>query len=250
MSIMIEQISIDLSNYCSKGCHFCYNSSHRDGSTSWKPSEVIGFAKSCIECGVKAVSLGGGEPLEYEGVFDVIAALYPLSYLTLTTNGFPLDSPSIIDSLKLHKPDKIHISIHNADIETEVSRVLRQITLLEDLEIKPGVNLLINANKVEPSKAAYASLRKRLEKDQIILIPQRFSDTPTAQQLARITDGEPFQSPSCLLRCERPKRFASISWDKKVNWCSYAGGKQPLESFDYQGLVSALQKVKFTSCQR
>ncbi len=246
----IEQISIDLSNYCSKGCPFCYNSSNRDGATSWNPSEVIEFAKSCIMGGVKAVSLGGGEPLEYEGIFDIIEALYPLTYLTLTTNGLPLDTPSVIESLKLCKPDKIHISIHHADNEAEVSRVLRQITLLEDLEIKPGVNLLINANKVEQCKSVYGSLRKLLEKDQIILIPQRLSDTPTPQQLASVTGGEPFQSPSCLLSCERPKQFASISWDKKVNWCSYAGGKQPLESMNFQGLIDALQKVSFTSCQR
>ncbi len=246
----IEQISIDLSNYCSKGCPFCYNSSNRDGATSWKPSEVIEFAKSCIMGGVKVVSLGGGEPLEYEGVFDIIEALYPLTYLTLTTNGLPLDTPSVIESLKLRKPDKIHISIHHADNEAEVDRVLRQITLLEDLEIKPGVNLLINANKVEQCKSVYCSLRKLVEKDQIILIPQRFSDTPTPQQLASVTRGEPFQSPSCLLKCERPKQFASISWDKKVNWCSYAGGKQPLESLSFQGLIDALQKVGFTSCQR
>lgn len=247
--INIEQISIDLSNYCSKGCPFCYNSSNRDGATSWEPSEVIAFAKSCIKGGVKAVSLGGGEPLEYEGVFDIIEALYPLTYLTLTTNGLPLDTPSVIESIKLRQPDKIHISIHHADNEKEVARVLRQITLLEDLGIKPGVNLLVNADKVEHCKSAYGSLRKLLEKDQIILIPQRFNDTPTAQQLASVTGSEPFQSPSCLLKCERPKHFASISWDKKVNWCSYAGGKQPLESLDYQGLVSALQKVQFTSCQ-
>ena len=181
---------------------------------------------------------------------DIIEALYPLTYLTLTTNGLPLDSPSIIDSLKFHKPYKIHISIHNSDNETEVSRVLRQITLLMDLGIKPGVNLLINANKVEQCKSVYGLLRKLLEKDQIILIPQRFSNTPTPQQLASVTGGEPFQSPSCLLRCERPKQFVSISWDKKVNWCSYAGGKQPLESLNFQGLIDALQKVSFTSCQR
>ncbi len=245
----IEQISIDLSNYCSKGCPFCYNSSNRDGATSWKPSEVIEFAKSCIKGGAKAISLGGGEPLEYEGVFDIIEAIYPLTYLTLTTNGLPLDRPSVKESLKFSKPDKIHISIHNSDNETEVSRVLRQITLLMDLEIKPGVNLLIGANKVEQCKSVYCSLRKLVEKDQIILIPQRFSDTPTPQQLASVTGCEPFQSPSCLLRCERPKQFASVSWDKKVNWCSYAGGKQPLESLNFQGLIDALQQVSFTSCQ-
>jgi organic radical activating enzyme len=247
--VKIEQISIDLTNYCSKGCPFCYNSSDRDGATSWQPAEVIGFARSCIEGGVKAVSLGGGEPLEYEGVFDIIEALSPLAYLTLTTNGLPLDSPSIIHSLKLHKPDKIHISIHNADNEKEVARVLKQISLLEDMGIKPGVNILVNADKVEHCKTTYGTLRKLLEKDQIILIPQRFSDTPSPQQLASVTSGEPFQSPSCLLRCERPKQFASISWDKKVNWCSYAGGKQPLKTLDYQGLIEALLKVTFTSCQ-
>ena len=130
MSIMIEQISIDLSNYCRKGCPFCYNSSNRDGATSWKPSEVIAFAKSCIMSGVKAVSLGGGEPLEYEGVFDIIEALFPLTYLTLTTNGLPLHSSSIIDSLKCHKPDKIHISIHNADNETEYNAFLETVKAL------------------------------------------------------------------------------------------------------------------------
>ena len=149
MRTMVEQISIDLSNYCSKQCPFCYNHSKREGNTVWLPSEVISFASDCIKHGVKAVSLGGGEPLEYLGVFDIIEALYPLAYVTLTTNGLPLDTPSIIDSLKLHKPDKIHISIHNADNEKEVSRVLRQITLLKDLEIKPGVNLLIRLSNVK-----------------------------------------------------------------------------------------------------
>ena len=61
----------------------------------WKPQEVIDFASDCIEHGVKAVSLGGGEPFEYNGVFEVIDALYPKCYLSVTSNGLPLEDEKI-----------------------------------------------------------------------------------------------------------------------------------------------------------
>lgn len=248
MNIMIDQISIDLSNYCSKGCPFCYNSSNKIGQTQWLPNEVIDFAKSCIAAGTKAISLGGGEPLEYDGIFDVIAALYPLTYLTLTTNGLPLQEKEVVRQLIVSKPDKIHISLHNADSEHEVLRIKEQVSLLNNISIKPGVNLLVRANNIEQCKKAYSAMREILSNEQIILIPQRFGETPTAQQLASVASGEPFQSPSCLLKCTKPKQFASVSWDKLVNWCSYAGGKQPLSTLDYDGLAAALEQVDFIPC--
>ena len=58
----LELLSIDLSNFCSKQCSFCYNHSTRDGNTVWTPDEVIRFVSDCIGHGIKAVSLGGGEP--------------------------------------------------------------------------------------------------------------------------------------------------------------------------------------------
>ena len=42
----------------------------------WKPSEVIEFVSNCIKHGVKAVSLGGGEPFEYEVLFEVTYSLF------------------------------------------------------------------------------------------------------------------------------------------------------------------------------
>ena len=87
---MIELLSIDLSNFCSKQCSFCYNHSTREGNTVWLPDEVIRFASDCVSHGIKAVSLGGGEPFEYEGVFEVIDALFTRCYLSVTSNGLPL----------------------------------------------------------------------------------------------------------------------------------------------------------------
>lgn len=245
---MIELLSIDLSNYCSKQCPFCYNHSSREGNVTWKPQEVIDFCLDCIENGIKAVSLGGGEPFEYDGIFEIIDALYPKCYLSITTNGIPLEDNKVWETLSLHCPDKIHVTIHNPDNEAEVCRVLHQIEKLKQTSIKPGVNLLVGADKISAAKRVYDKLLESVNPDQVIVIPQRFSNTPSPKQLASVANGRPFQSPSCLLGCKRPTDFVSVSWDKKVNSCSYAPNKEVLRSLDFKGLSEALDKIIWKSC--
>lgn len=245
----LELLSIDLSNYCSKECTFCYNHSRREGNTMWQPQEVIGFATDCIAHGIKAVSLGGGEPFEYDGVFDVISDLQKKCYLSVTSNGLPLENATVWNRLRAARPDKIHVTIHRPHDENEVQRVLRRMALLQEIGIKPGINLLVGADNIQAAKAAYMKAIGILSADQIILVPQRFSNTPTARQLASVSGGHPFQSPSCLLGCRRPAHFASVSWDKKVNSCSFAKGKAALPSLDYAGLQAALARVTFRGCE-
>ena len=245
---MLELLSIDLSNYCSKQCSFCYNHSTREGNTLWRPSEVVAFASDCIRHGIKAVSLGGGEPFEYEGIFDVIEALYPLCYLSVTSNGLPLGDDGVWQKLQKCKPDKIHVTIHQPDNDKEVERVEALLPRIDALGIKPGINLLVGADKVESATCVFQRMTKVMGAGQIILVPQRFSNTPTPRQLASVAGGKPFQSPSCLLGCKRPENFCSVSWDKKVCSCSFAPCKEPLESLDYNGLRQALDKVNWTSC--
>ena len=245
---MIELLSIDLSNYCSKQCHFCYNHSTKAGNVLWKPQEVIDFASDCVENGIKAVSLGGGEPFEYDGIFEIIDALYGKCYLSVTTNGLPLLNETVWNGLMRHKLDKIHITIHNPIDEKEVERVTKQILMLKQTDIKPGVNLLVGADKVEAAQTVYKMLTEIILANQIIIIPQRFSNTPTPKQLGKVADGKPFQSPSCILGCNRPQNFASVSWDKKINSCSYAPDKKSLKSLTYSGMVDALHSVEWRSC--
>lgn len=245
---MLERLSIDLSNYCSKQCSFCYNHSTREGNTLWRPSEVVAFASDCIRHGVKAVSLGGGEPFEYEGIFEVIEALYPLCYLSVTSNGLPLEDDGVWQKLQKYRPDKIHVTIHQPDNEKEVERVEALLPRIGALGIKPGINLLVGADKVESATCVFQRMTQILGADQIILVPQRFSNTPTPKQMASVAGGKPFQSPSCLLGCKRPDNFCSVSWDKKVCSCSFAPCKEPLETLDYNGLRKALDKVNWTSC--
>lgn len=245
---MIELLSIDLSNYCSKQCPFCYNHSTREGNTLWQPQEVIAFASDCIRNGVKAVSLGGGEPFEYEGVFDVIDALYPQCYLSVTTNGLPLEKEDAWNNLLAHKPDKIHVTIHQPSNPDEVERVMKLVQRMAGIGIKPGVNLLVGTDKIDKAATVYQQLSQILTPDQIIFVPQRFSNTPTSKQLAAVADGKPFQSPSCLLECRPPQNFCSVSWDKKAAPCSFAPCKEPLPSLDFAGLEASLKNVRWSRC--
>lgn len=249
MNAVPEILSIDLSNYCSKECPFCYNHSRKDGNVVWTPEEVVEFAKDCILNGVEAISLGGGEPFEYDGIFEIIDQLQPLAYISVTSNGLPLEDDDLWENVVKHSPDKIHVTIHNPDNACEVERVISLIRRMSVTHIKPGVNLLVSNDKIEECRMVYQRLRSDLYSSQIILVPRRLSHTPTPKQMAYITDGNPFQSASCLLGCKPPTNFASVSWDKKVNQCSYAGGKQNLKSLTFSGLIDALNSVKFTPCQ-
>lgn len=246
---MLDRISIDLSNFCSKQCDFCYNHSTKEGNVIWKVEELIPFILDLHKHGIDAVSFGGGEPFEFDGIFDLISSLMDEMYVSVTSNGLPLENEEYFSKLMENKPDKIHITIHHPENKNEVVRVIKMVNKIASEKIKSGVNLLVSDFNTDEAKNVYLRLlENRITSDRIILIPRRFSHSPTAKQLSKIACGKPFQSPACLTVCKQPTEFCSVSWDKKVNWCSYAKGKQPLKELSYKGLMEALNQVEFESC--
>jgi len=91
----LQRLSIDLSNRCGKACDFCYNGSFAGGNVVWQPQEVIDLVDDCVNNGLQAVSLGGGEPFEYEGIFEIISALVPIVFVSVTSNGLLLKNRDI-----------------------------------------------------------------------------------------------------------------------------------------------------------
>lgn len=246
---MLDRISIDLSNYCSKQCDFCYNHSTKEGNVLWTVEELVPFVLDLHEHGIDAVSFGGGEPFEFDGIFYLISSLMDEMYVSVTSNGLPLEQEDVFSTLLQNKPDKIHITIHHPENTAEVDRVIKVVIKIAEAGIKSGVNLLVSDFNVEEAKKVYSRLlENEISSDRVILIPCRFTCEPTSKQLAEIAGGKPFQSPSCLTGCRRPEEFCSVSWDKRVNWCSYAGGKQPLKELTYTGLMESLDKVDFQCC--
>lgn len=246
----IKQVAIDLTNSCSKNCSFCYNKSHSDGDTLWKPKEVVSFALDCFENSVEAFSLGGGEPLEYGGIFEIIDSIKEYLYTTVTSNGLRLLDKAFFDEFTHHLPDKIHISIHYPEDEKEVNRVISMVKKLEEYPVKSGINLLVSTKNISESKHVLRKLEENnIGRDRIIVLPMKYRFSPSKKEMIAVTEGKPFQSPSCLLGCKRPLSYCSVTWNKMVSPCSYSPSKEELKDISFDGLMKALSKVEFMSCK-
>src|SRR5262245_11720100 len=244
----LELISIELTNRCAKACWFCYNHSLPEGETRWSVEDVVGFVRDCAANGVRAVSFGGGEPLQYPGLFDVLERLDGAVFRSLTTNGLSLRG-SVLDRLVTARPNKVHVSIHFPDRASEVGRVIGQVTELAARGVKSGVNFLVTRTNLAPAREAARRVRAAgIGNDRIVYLPMRGRDTPTPNELAEVAGKSPFQSMTCLTGCGPSPRFASIGWDKSVAWCSYTVTRRPLPELTYAGLAAATAGLGLTFC--
>jgi molybdenum cofactor biosynthesis enzyme MoaA len=245
---MLERISIELTNQCGKQCNFCYNHSHPQGATAWEVDELVDFVTDCAKSGTQAVSFGGGEPLEYSPLCELLARLQGVVFRSCTTNGLLLNA-DWIERLASVAPDKIHISIHFPDSQPEIDRVIAQVTDLQARGIRSGVNLLVARSHLTASQSAVQQLhRAGITNDRIVYLPMRGTDTPTPQEMAKVAGSEKFQSMTCLLACGKSDRFCSIGWDKRVGWCSYTIARRSLPLLTAEGLRAALMDLPLIFC--
>src|SRR5262249_8727368 len=179
-AIEVERVSIELTQHCKKACWFCYSKSHPKGGTEFRPEEVTAFVRDLAAHGVRAVSFGGGEPLEYEGVFDILRDLRGVLFRSLTTNGLPLRNDTVVASLVDAAPDKVHVSIHFPERASEVRRVISQVAMLEARGIRSGVNLLVARSNLAATREAVLRLDAAgIGPDRRVLLPMRGQDTPS-----------------------------------------------------------------------
>jgi uncharacterized protein YjiS (DUF1127 family) len=199
----------------------------------------------CAANGIKAVSFGGGEPLEYPGVFDVLARLRGRLFRSLTTNGLGLDDKTLA-ALVEAGPEKVHVSVH---FPGDTERVIEQVHRLAARGIASGVNLLVSRSRLTETTAVAARLRAAgIGNDRVVYLPMRMQDTPTPAQIAEVAGGARFQSMTCLAACQPSARFCAIAWDKTVAWCSYTRTRRPLGELTYAALCAALQGLGLAFC--
>lgn len=244
----LDRISIEVTNRCAKACWFCYNHSLPEGDTRWTADEIVSFVADCAAHGVKAVSFGGGEPLQYDDLFAVLQRLRGTLFRSLTSNGLLLHGERL-ERLIDAAPDKIHLSIHCPEREAEVRRVVGQVHELAQRGIRSGINLLVaRSNLAAAARAAEAVRRAGIGNERIVYLPMRGQDTPTPAEVAAVAGGKPFQSMTCLTACGRSPRFCSIGWDKTVAWCSYTRTRRLLQELTYEGLIMALSGLGLAFC--
>jgi MoaA/NifB/PqqE/SkfB family radical SAM enzyme len=248
MTIGLERISIEVTNSCSKACWFCYNASRPEGETRWSAEEIVAFVTDCAAHGIKAVSFGGGEPLQYPGLFEVLERLRGVLFRSITTSGLGLTG-AMLDRLVVSAPEKVHVSIHFPERRAEVERVIRQVAGLADRGLRSGVNLLVARSNLKMAARAVSALHAaRIGNDRIVYLPMRGRDTPTPDELAAVAGRARFQSMTCLMACARSPRFAAIDWKKTVAWCSYTEARRPLAEPTFRALEAALDGLGLVFC--
>jgi MoaA/NifB/PqqE/SkfB family radical SAM enzyme len=246
--MQLERISIELTNRCQKACWFCYNHSHPAGDEAWTADELLRFILDCRAHGTKAVSFGGGEPLQSPLLFPLLRELDGQLFRSLTTNGLLLEG-DLLDQLVAARPDKVHISIHFPENRREVERVIDQVQRLAARGITSGVNLLVARSNLPAATTAAAELRSAgIGHERIVFLPMRGQDTPTPEEVAAVAQNQKFQSMTCLGGCGKSPRFCSIAWDRTVAWCSYTTSRRQLPGLSHTGLAEALTNLPLTFC--
>lgn len=246
VALPVDRVSIELSQRCGKACAFCYSGSTPDGAPGWDPAEVVAFLDDLAVGGLRYVSFGGGEPLEYPGLLDVLRATRGRLGRAVTTSGLGLDRA--LAGLVEVGVEKVHVSIHHPGHAAEVGRVIGHVAALEAAGIAAGVNLLVSRPRLAEATTARERLHAAgIRNDRIVFLPMRGADTPTPREVAAVAGG-PFQSMSCLPACAPSARFASIGWDASVGWCSYTTTRRALPALTAAGLVTALDGLGLRFC--
>jgi hypothetical protein len=249
VSASLELISVELTNRCAKACWFCYNHSGPEGPTQWTVPELVGFLRDCAAAGgIKAVSFGGGEPLQYDGLFELLTQLDGTLFRSLTSNGLLLHGEKL-ERLVAARPDKVHLSIHFPERETEVLRVIGQVHDLARRGIKSGINFLVMRSNLPAAIRSAEEVRgSGIGNERIVYLPMRGQDTPSPAEMSKVAGDRPFQSMSCLGGCAKSPRFCSIGWDRQVAWCSYTAARRPLPELTHRGLIQAMEGLGLTFC--
>jgi sulfatase maturation enzyme AslB (radical SAM superfamily) len=245
----VQRISVEVTNRCQKGCSFCYNASGKERTTRWTSSSLIEFLQSCNREGTAAVSFGGGEPLLFEGLFEVLDGLMGTVFRSVTTNGLMLEQPENLHRLVAAQPDKVHISIHNPGDDQEVTRVIQQVSELQHRGITSGINLLVRRSSLPGAVRVGEKIRQAgIDSKRVIYIPLHGEDSPCPDDIAEVAGGQPFQSVNCLTGCRISPRFCSLGWDQSVGWCSYTSSRKMLKELTAEGLAAALKGLPLQEC--
>lgn len=242
----MQRLSIEVTDRCDRACAFCYAHARPDGARAWEPGELVAFVLDCAAHGTEAVSFGGGEPLQWPPLLDVLRRTRGRLIRSLTTNGLLLDE--LLPALRDAAPEKVHVSVHHPHDEVEVARAARQVAALEAAGIKGGVNLLVRRSGLAAARdAADALHRSGVGNDRIVFLPMRYGDTPAPEELAQVAGG-PFQSATCLAGCAPSPRFASLAADRTAARCSYTRRRAKLPAPTHAALVQALEGMELEPC--
>ena len=159
-----ETVHLAITTRCNLDCPGCYLP-HDDAEQTWRIDELHGLIDQWARMRVFQLAVGGGEPLLYEGLFDVLAYARRRGIVpNLTTNGTLL-TPDVVRRLERAGVARINVSWNGPDAggkgrETIVQRALR---CLRDSTSHVGVNLLVTSGMLSGDPARLPRTLARIQ---------------------------------------------------------------------------------------
>ena len=147
-----ETVHLAITARCNLTCRGCYVPRSAAGP-EMTVTELYGLIDQWARMRVFQLAVGGGEPLLYEGLFDVLTCARERGIVpNLTTNGTLL-KPDVIRRLERAGVARVNISWHSIpslskkgpgdEHEGRAQAVTRALRLLLDSTLHVGVNLLV-----------------------------------------------------------------------------------------------------------
>ena len=205
-----EVIHLEVSGRCQLNCPYCYS---RSGA-EMPVGEWQALVKELAPL-TKQFTLGGGEPLLYDGLGDIVETIHRLGLpVSLTTNGLLLsEKRDLVSAL-----DAVSISYHG-DLE-----VLREgLALLERMGVQRMANFVM-LDRDKPRFGAVLEACKTFGAALVLLAPKHTAEYDKAWFLARALAAPGVQvglDGLAVGRCTAGNRFFTVASDGRFMQCSF-----------------------------
>ena len=137
-----ELMDISITNWCDKGCPFCYKSSDEDGQ-HMKLSDYKSVIDQAKSMGVFQVALGGGNPNQHPDFIEIIQYTHDQGIVpNYTTNGRGL-SEEILEATKKYC-GAVAVSAYSPFIETQ-----QTVELLKQYDIKTNIHYILDSKTID-----------------------------------------------------------------------------------------------------
>ena len=240
-----RSVQFSLTNHCNLSCWFCSRPTERP--SHWTVDTALALLADLDHLGVAEVAFGGGEPLVFKGIFDLVDALTTHTRLAvhLTTNGQLLTDDALT---RLHgKVGEIRLSLYeDNDWRDTIRRLDRHGQRF-------GVNQLVTPTTLPELPSRLADLAE-LGCQDVLLLPAvgepTLALTPAqTRQLAALLDTAPFPGIIKLGVCWGPelahlprlfpssdcgagRDFLEITSDGHARACSFHAEAIPFHTAD------------------
>jgi len=155
-----ETVHLAITTRCNLTCPGCYVP-QRVHPAEFAVAKLCGLIDQWAQMHVFQLAVGGGEPLLYEGLFDVLAHARKQGLVpNLTTNGLLLNA-QVVQRLEQAGVARVNVSWNGPGGEERQRHqaVIKALRLLLDSKLQTGVNVLVTPPMLSYLSDEFASLQ-------------------------------------------------------------------------------------------